>query len=43
MQKVLFFVMVIGVSGLLSACSNTVDGVGKDLETAGQSIQRSTN
>lgn len=39
MRKIVFLVMVIGVMGGLSACSNTVEGMGRDIENAGQSIQ----
>jgi predicted small secreted protein len=42
MQRVWLMVMLIAVSGLLSACSNTFNGMGRDIENAGQSIQRST-
>ncbi len=42
MQKALLLVMVISVSGLLSGCGNTFNGMGRDIESAGQSIQRST-
>ncbi len=35
-----FLVTLIGVS--LSACTNTVRGVGQDFEKAGQEIQKST-
>lgn len=38
MRKILFFVMVISVAGGLSSC-NTVEGVGRDVESAGRSIQ----
>ncbi len=42
MQKAWLLVMVIALSGLLGACSNTFNGMGRDIENAGQSIQRST-
>lgn len=42
MQKAWMLVMLIAVSVSLSACSNTFNGMGRDIETAGQSIQRST-
>lgn len=42
MQKALLLVMVISISGLLGGCSNTFNGMGRDIENAGQSIQRST-
>lgn len=33
--------VLIGLMGLLSAC-NTVHGLGKDLEKAGEAVQKST-
>ena len=39
MQKALFLFMVTVVAITLSSCTNTVDGMGRDLESAGQSIQ----
>lgn len=38
MRKILFLFMVIAASGTLSAC-NTVEGMGRDIENAGESIQ----
>lgn len=38
MRKILFLFMVISASSTLSAC-NTVEGMGRDLESAGESIQ----
>ncbi len=38
MRKILFLFMVITASGTLSAC-NTVEGMGRDIENAGESIQ----
>lgn len=38
MRKLVFLVMVIGVMGGLTAC-NTVEGMGRDVEQAGRSIQ----
>ena len=42
MQKACLVVMFIAVCGALGACSNTFNGMGRDIENAGQSIQRST-
>ncbi len=39
MRKVLFLFMVIATLAPLAACSNTVQGMGRDIETAGESIQ----
>lgn len=39
MQKAVFLFMVIMTMGMLSACANTVGGMGRDIENAGQSIQ----
>jgi predicted small secreted protein len=39
MRNIVFLVMVIAVAGGLGACTNTVDGMGRDIEKAGQSIQ----
>lgn len=33
------FIALVG----LSACTNTIDGAGKDMERAGEKIQRSVN
>lgn len=41
MHKVLFLFMVIATLGTLSACTNTVEGFGRDMESAGESIQNS--
>lgn len=39
MRKIMFLVMVTVVMGALSGCSNTFEGMGRDIEKAGQSIQ----
>lgn len=39
MRKTLFLFMVIVFSGALAGCANTLDGMGRDIENAGQSIQ----
>lgn len=42
MRSVLFVIAVSLLSGLaLGGCSNTFNGAGKDIERAGQHIQRS--
>lgn len=41
MRSVLFIIAVSTVAGLaLGGCSNTFNGAGKDIEKAGQNIQR---
>ena len=40
MQKLIVFV-VLGCAVLLAGC-NTVQGVGKDIEKAGEAVQKST-
>lgn len=41
MRSVLFIIAVSAVAGFaLGACSNTFNGAGKDIEKAGQNIQR---
>ncbi len=41
MHKVILTVCLLMAASInLSACANTVDGVGKDMESAGQSIQK---
>ena len=39
MRKALFLFMVIAAMGAASGCANTVEGMGRDIENAGQSIQ----
>jgi len=39
MRNTLFLFMVIATCGTLSACANTVEGMGRDIENAGESIQ----
>lgn len=34
--------ILVTVAALLAACANTLQGVGKDTETAGQAIQKKT-
>ena len=42
MKRISMMLCVIALSlGLLSACSNTIDGAGRDIERAGQNIQNS--
>lgn len=40
MQKRLILTIIFGLTmGTLTACSNTFDGVGRDMERAGEKIQ----
>jgi predicted small secreted protein len=39
MKKLVALVCLIMVTGLLSACSNTANGAGKDIEGMGQWMQ----
>ncbi len=39
MQKMLVYLSLIMVIGLLTACSNTAEGAGKDVENMGQWMQ----
>lgn len=42
-MKILVPVLLIGISLFLGACSNTFDGFGRDMERAGQSIQKTVD
>lgn len=42
MQKVIAFLSLIMLIGLLSGCSNTADGAGRDIENMGRWIQHET-
>ncbi|MCM2343327.1 MAG: entericidin A/B family lipoprotein [Alphaproteobacteria bacterium] len=39
MRKTLFLFMLIAALGTLSACTNTLQGMGRDIENAGESLQ----
>lgn len=39
-KTILFVLFMLTTTGLLSACSNTLDGVGKDMEKAGRRMQQ---
>jgi predicted small secreted protein len=39
MRKLLTIIMALGLLAALSACGNTIDGMGRDIEHAGQTIQ----
>ncbi|MFN3826331.1 MAG: entericidin A/B family lipoprotein [Micavibrio sp.] len=39
MRTAFFLFMVIVASGAMTGCANTLDGMGRDIEKAGQSIQ----
>lgn len=39
MRKPLFLFMLIATLGVLSGCANTVQGMGRDIENAGESLQ----
>ena len=41
MYKVLILVCFLVTGAAVSGCTNTLDGMGRDIEQAGQSIQRS--
>ncbi len=41
MRRLMALSVILGILSLLSAC-NTVKGVGKDVEKAGEAIQKST-
>lgn len=40
-MKVIFTLSLLAIAALSAAC-NTVDGVGKDIESGGEHIQKST-
>ena len=40
MRNIVIASLVLSVAVLLSGCTNTADGFGKDLEKAGQNIQK---
>ena len=40
MKKILALVLILAFATPLAACQNTADGFGKDLEKAGQTIQK---
>lgn len=42
-KKIVMMLSLFAVLAGVSACANTVDGAGKDIERAGENIQRSVN
>jgi entericidin A len=40
MKKILTLALILAFAAPLAACNNTADGFGKDLEKAGQNIQK---
>ncbi len=43
MNKIVMTLGLFAVLATVSACTNTVDGAGRDIEKAGQNLQRSVN
>ncbi|MBL4588888.1 MAG: entericidin A/B family lipoprotein [Alphaproteobacteria bacterium] len=40
MKKILIVLSLCALGGALSACANTLDGAGRDISKAGETIQR---
>ncbi|QQG37329.1 MAG: entericidin A/B family lipoprotein [Micavibrio aeruginosavorus] len=39
MRRALFLFMLIAALGATSSCTNTIQGMGRDIENAGESLQ----